>query len=447
VGRHDTGPIDLTTPTPADDRALDQLAGRTLAPPIAPSGDAAGGAGAGTGAEPSARPDRRRDAVDRLPWGRPSDHLMPASIVQGAPLAGGRTARRGRRARPSASPLDTPVISRRRLVVLAAGLVVAAWVAGLAGALAGNEVAARRDEPPRRPSTLGLVVASPRDVEPPSIDVAAVASEIGVSVVAIHRSGASGGDSSGTGLIVTADGEIVTNAHVVGDATTVDVRLPGERDPRVGAVIAVDPANDLALVRIQADGLVPAVFAAPTDVRVGDEVVAVGYALDLDGDPSVTRGVVSALDRSLTTRSGVLNGLVQTDAAISSGNSGGPLVDAFGRVVGINTAVAYGDVDTAANSLGFAIGVAELMPELTDLRTMASGTPVRRGYLGVGLAPRRDGGRGAVVTQVEEDSPADLAGLLTDDVVVILDGRDVLGDGVQLELSVVLGTRAEPTDP
>lgn len=357
--------------------------------------------------------------------------------------------------------------------MLVAGVVVAAWFAGLAGALAGNEVAARRAEPPRRPSTLGLVVAAPRDVEPPAIDVAAVASEIGVSVVAIHRSGTGTGegqgDSSGTGLIVTADGEIVTNAHVVGDATTVNVRLPGEREPRPGAVIAVDLANDLALVRIQADGLTPAVFAAPDDVRVGDEVVAVGYALDLDGDPSVTRGVVSALDRSLTTRSGILNGLVQTDAAISSGNSGGPLVDAFGRVVGINTAVAYGDVDTAANSLGFAIGVAELMPELTDLRTMASGIPVRQGYLGVGLAPRRDGGRGAVVTQVEEGSPADLAGLLDDDVVVSLDSRDVLGDedlmasirdlrpgaivdlvvirdGVQLELSVVLGTRADPVD-
>jgi putative serine protease PepD len=365
------------------------------------------------------------------------------------------------------------MVPRRRFVVLAAGLVAAAWVAGLAGAITGNEVAARLDEPPRRPSNLGLAVAAPREVEPPSIDVAAVAAEIGVSVVAIHRIGdgsdlSSGtGDYSGTGVIVTADGEIVTNAHVVGDATTVDVLLPGERESRPGAVIAVDPANDLALVRIEADGLVPAVFAAPDDVRVGDEVVAVGFALDLDGDPTVTRGIVSALDRSLTTRSGVLNGLVQTDAAISSGNSGGPLVDAFGRVVGINTAVAYGDVDTAANSLGFAIGVAELMPELADLRTIAGGTPVARGYLGVGLAPRRDGSRGAVVTQVEQGSPADLAGLRDDDVVVTLDGRDVLGDedlmasirdlrpgavvelvvlrnGVQLELSVVLGARAEP---
>lgn len=355
-------------------------------------------------------------------------------------------------------------------------MVLAAWFAGLGGAIVGNEVANRRNTPLRRPSTLGLTVAAPRDAEPPAIDVAGVAAEVGISVVSIHRSSGSDpsgttgdGDSSGTGLVLTTDGEILTNAHVVGDATTVDVRLPGEREPRPGAVIAVDPADDLALVRIDADGLTPAVFAAPGDVRVGDEVVAVGFALDLDGDPSVTRGVVSALDRTLSTRAGVLDGLVQTDAAISSGNSGGPLVNAFGRVVGINTAVAYGDVDTAANSVGFAIGVAELVPELADLRATAAGGDVREGYLGVGLASRRDGGGGALVTQVEEGSPADLAGLVVDDVVIELDGREVLGDedliasirdlrpgaqvevsvlrdGVQLELVVVLGTRATSTD-
>lgn len=355
---------------------------------------------------------------------------------------------------------------------------LAAWLAGLIGAVVGNEVVARRTEPPRRPSTLGLSVAAPRTVEPPPIDVASVADQVGPSVVAIHRTvggpdGGAGddegglGESSGTGVVVTSDGEILTNAHVVGDATTVNVRLPGERDPRPGAVIAVDASNDLALVRVAATGLVPAVFAAPDDVRVGDDVVAIGFALDLDGDPSITRGVVSALERSLATRSGILDGLVQTDAAISSGNSGGPLVDAFGRVVGINTAIAYGDVDTAANSLGFAIGVAELLPELDDLRSMAAGLEMRQGYLGVGLQPRHDGGRGAVVTQVEDGSPADLAGLLVDDVVVRLDDTDVLGDedlmaairdldpattvtlevlrgGVSVELRVVLGTRAEP---
>lgn len=352
---------------------------------------------------------------------RVTDHLMPASIGLGAPTPNHRRDRRDRRHRQRGDR------SNRRPLML---LTVAAWIAGLLGALAGTEIADGRAEPPRRASTLGIAVAAPRTDEPGPIDVAAVADEVGISVVAIQRViGVDGelGESAGTGLIVTSDGEIVTNAHVVADADTVNVRLPGESEPRLGAVVAVDASNDLALVRIDATGLAAATFADPADIRVGDEVVAIGYALDLDGDPSVTRGVVSALDRTLSTRAGALNGLIQTDAAISSGNSGGPLIDAFGRVVGINTAVAYGDVDTAANSVGFAISVAELLPELDDLRRAAAGDALEQGYLGVGLDGRHDGGRGAVVTQVELGSAAEQAGLVDGDVVVTANGVDMLG--------------------
>jgi S1-C subfamily serine protease len=204
--------------------------------------------------------------------------------------------------------------------------------------------------------------------------------------------------------------------------------LPGESEPRVGAVIAVDPANDLALIRIDVDDLDVATFADPGDVQVGDQVVAIGYALDLDGDPTVTVGVVSALDRTLSTRDGALNGLIQTDAAISSGNSGGPLVNAAGHVVGINTAVAFSDVDTAANNVGFAISVRELLPEMAALREAANGTPLTEGYMGVGLERRHDGGQGAVITQVELDSPAADAGLRSGDVVIAVDDRAIVGD-------------------
>jgi S1-C subfamily serine protease len=352
---------------------------------------------------------------------RVTDHLMPASIVLGVPTPNRRRDRRDRRHRQRGDRSNP-----RPLMLLS----VAAWIAGLLGALAGTEIADGRAEPPRRASTLGIAVAAPRTDEPGPIDVAAVADEVGISVVAIQRViGVDGelGESAGTGLIVTSDGEIVTNAHVVADADTVNVRLPGESEPRLGAVVAVDASNDLALVRIDATGLAAATFADPADIRVGDDVVAIGYALDLDGDPSVTRGVVSALDRTLSTRAGALNGLIQTDAAISSGNSGGPLIDAFGRVVGINTAVAYGDVDTAANSVGFAISVAELLPELDDLRRAAAGDALEQGHLGVGLDGRHDGGRGAVVTQVELGSAAEQAGLVDGDVVVTANGVDVLG--------------------
>lgn len=363
-------------------------------------------------------PDEQQVAA---PGSTAAEHLLPASVTDGVPS-------------PTTSPTPTsrrrgPQASRWFLAVL--GLLVVAWVAAFAGALVGWNLAERRSAPPRQPSTLGLAVAPERSAPFGPIDVAAVAAEIGTSVVAIQRVVSNGeqiGESAGTGLVLTADGEILTNAHVVAGATQVNVRLAGESEPRTGAVIAVDAANDLALVRIDADDLDVAVFADPDDIRVGDEVVAVGYALDLDGDPSVTRGVVSALGRTLNTRDGALNGLIQTDAAISSGNSGGPLLNAAGQVIGINTAVAYSDVTTAANSVGFAIGAGELLPEIADLRLLADGESLEQGYLGVALVGRLDGGRGAVITEVEAGSPADLAGIRTNDVIIAVDGESMVGD-------------------
>ena len=141
-------------------------------------------------------------------------------------------------------------------------------------------------------------------------------------------------------------------------------------------MLASDPANDLALLKVDASGLTPAVFADPATIAVGDEVVAIGYALDLDGDPTVSKGIISAVGRTMITDLGALDGLLQTDAAISSGNSGGPLVNALGEVVGINTAVYRGDATTAANNIGFAIGAAHVLPRVDDLR--ARKLPARR---------------------------------------------------------------------
>ncbi len=308
--------------------------------------------------------------------------------------------------------------------------VCAAWLSGMGGAFVGTYLANRRDDPPHRPSSLGVVVAPPRDQEYGPIDVASVNAVVGASVVAIQRVIADGplqGESFGTGVIITTDGEILTNAHVVADAKTVNVRLAGETEPRLGAVVARDAANDLALIRVDAVGLTAATFAAVGSVRIGDEVVAIGYALDLDGDPSVTRGIVSALDRTLNTDGGALNGMVQTDAAISSGNSGGPLVNAAGEVLGINTAVATSSSDTAANNVGFAISVERLLAEIDRLRSSSDGAPLVEGYLGVSLDQRHDGGSGALVTGVETGSPADMAGLKTDDVVTAVDGEIING--------------------
>lgn len=345
------------------------------------------------------------------------------------------------------------------------------WLAGLVGALIGVQWAQQRSAPPQKPSTLGVNVVEPRETEMPRLDVEAIANDLAPSVVAVQTNlviNGQAGESLGTGLIVTTDGEIITNAHVVGDATTVHVRLNGESEPRDAAVVISDPSRDLAILRVEASGLRPATFAAPNDVRIGDEVLAIGYALDLDGDPTVTLGIVSSLDRTLATDTGALKGLIQTDAAISSGNSGGPLVNALGHVVGINTLVSSTEVGSTANGLGFAISTVELLPELEQLRAQANGDTLVSGYLGVQLQRRRDGGSGALVAEVVANSAAAKAGIKVGDVVVAVNGEPISGqaalfatirslapreeatvslvrDGTPVEVTAVLGER--PPDP
>jgi len=304
------------------------------------------------------------------------------------------------------------------------------WFAGLVGALIGVEWAQQRSAPLRKPSTLGIEVVNPRTESLPRLDVETIANDVAPSVVVvqseIERFGRAG-ESIGSGLILTSDGEIVTNAHVVGESKTVHVRLTGESEPREAAVIASDPLRDLALLRVDTTGLSPATFAAPGDVHLGDEVMAIGYALDLDGDPTVTLGIVSSLDRTLDTETGSLKGLIQTDAAVSSGNSGGPLVDALGHVVGLTTLASSSGLGSTANGLGFAISTSELLPTLDRLRDEANGSPSEAGFLGVQLDSRTDGGSGALVTEVEPGSAAAKAGIEVGDVVVAVDAEPISG--------------------
>jgi len=332
--------------------------------------------------------------------------------------------------------------SRAPVVIGMTMLLLVALLAGLLGGVVGYQLAEQASGPDRQASTLGIEVAQPRGQELPALDVAEVAAVAGPSVVAIQTVG-DGGGSVGTGVVITSDGEILTNAHVIEGAERINVRLAGETEPREAVLIASDPSRDLALLRVEASGLTAATIADPGDTRVGDEVVAIGYALDLDGDPSVTRGIVSALDRTLTTEQAVLSGLVQTDAAISSGNSGGPLVNALGQVVGINTLVADAQQPgRAANNLGFAISAEQVLSGIDRLR----GTDQQAaGFLGVGLAARADGGSGAQVTDVVPDSPADEAGIRVGDSVIAVNDRPIDGQAALVAVIRDLGPGATVT--
>ena len=294
---------------------------------------------------------------------------------------------------PGVAPLPpAPPASRRprRAFLFVALVASVAWIAGLTGALLGDQLSNWLDKPPSRASDEPLDVAEPRDIIQTRVNVAEVADYVAPSVVTISAD-VNGGTSLGTGVIISTDGEILTNAHVVEDASEIRVRLAGETEPRRVSLLAADRGNDLALLRMSGDGFEAATFADPGSIRLGDEVVAIGFALGLDGEPSVTLGIVSALNRSIGQSDVFLDGLIQTDAAISSGNSGGPLVNAAGEVVGINTAVARDTSTTSATNVGFAISVTEALPIVEALRAQADGALRREAYFGVGLEDRRDG--------------------------------------------------------
>ncbi len=218
-------------------------------------------------------------------------------------------------------------------------------------------------------------------------DIQEVLAKVEPAVVSIETAGIVRGrgsgtvEGAGTGMILTSSGQVLTNDHVVAGANNVSVTLFGQTNLLPARVIGTDPAQDLALLQIEnAHGLPTVQLADSNQARVGDDVLAIGNALALSGGLTVTKGIVSSKDRSLTAtsdltgRSESLSGLLQTDAAINSGNSGGPLVDTAGQVIGMNTAVAESTQGNApAQNIGFAIAIDTIKPLLALLRSGGTG--------------------------------------------------------------------------
>lgn len=199
-------------------------------------------------------------------------------------------------------------------------------------------------------------------------DVSQVADEVVDSVVRVESISRFRGRElvvgTGSGVIVDDQGTIVTNAHVVETADSIVVVLAdGSEYP--GTILEVDAQNDLAAIDIEATGLQPVELGSTADLAVGDGVIAVGYPLGLEGSPSVSTGIVSALDRTLEESGVSLTNVIQTDAAITEGSSGGALFDSSGRLIGITTAVGVSNV--GIEGIGFAIPVESITDRLSTL--------------------------------------------------------------------------------
>jgi S1-C subfamily serine protease len=245
---------------------------------------------------------------------------------------------------------------------------------------------------------------------------------------------------AGTGMVISPDGLVLTNNHVIDGATKITVTLYGQSAPRPATLVGADPSEDLAVIKIQGvSGLPTVTFADSSKVQVGDSVLAIGNALALGSTLTVTEGIVSALNRSEnagdnTGNSENLTGLIQTDAAINAGNSGGPLVNSSAQVIGMNTAVASSSPGNApAEGIGFAIAsntIRAYLPKLERGGVVAS----NKAYMGVGVVDASSvAGQygipssvsGAFVCSVVAGSPADAAGIQAGEVITAFNGQSI----------------------
>jgi putative serine protease PepD len=356
------------------------------------------------------------------------------------------------------STIDSdPKPRRRRLAPLAATLLAGVTVGAGATVAAvraadGDTASAIAGAPVAATSTLtaGQIYA---EASPGVVEITAT----GVTSDASGPFGpAQQGEATGSGFVLDTEGHIVTNAHVVDGASALSVRF-SDGSEATATLVGTDPSTDLAVIDVDvaASKLTPLALADESSVEVGDAVVAIGSPFGLEGP--ITTGIVSALDRTIEAPNGyAIDGAIQTDAAINHGNSGGPLLDASGKVIGVNAQIAS---ESGGNDgVGFAIGVSTVKKVATAL---AAGETVGHAYLGVSL---EDADGGARVAAVTSGGPAADAGVRVGDVITALDGDavgstdevrgaidalevgahatiTVLRGGEQVQLEVTLGSR------
>ena len=352
---------------------------------------------------------------------------------------------------PPVAPAPQPRRPRRTI----AGVVAVALVGGLVGGAGGFGAAYALSD---RSAGSGLTIAPSTGASTaPAGSVAAAAATALPSTVDIQVPMA-GGSAEGSGVVLTADGSVLTNNHVVAGATGPITVTLADGSEHQATVVGTAPSYDLAVIKLQGvSGLTPATLGSSASLQVGQEVVAIGSPQGLSG--TVTSGIVSALDRTVAVQGEdgstvVYNGL-QTDAPINPGNSGGPLVDLQGRVIGIDSAIATANGQGGSVGLGFAIPVDQASRVAQEL--MNGGTATKP-VLGVEGSTGGTGqsAAGATIAAVTPDSPAAQAGLVAGDVVTAVNGTKVddfadliarIGaqtPGSQITLTVGQGSAAHP---
>ena len=309
-----------------------------------------------------------------------------------------------------------------RFTSFLAGAVSVAAVVGvlaLTGAFDDGSATAQRSGPSGNSSSSAATTAAAPTGG--AVDVAAVYARVSPGVVFVEADGSGGGSASGSGFVIDDRGRIVTNEHVVDGAETFRVRFGENGDPVPAKLLGADRSSDLAVLEVDPSrvdgGLRPLTLGSSSDLRPGEPTIAIGSPFGLEG--TVTSGIVSGLDRTIQAPSGFsISGAVQTDAAVNPGNSGGPLLDGQGRVIGVNSQIA---TRSGSNSgVGFAVPIDQVKKVVPVL---ARGDRVRHAYLGVASGDAPQGG--ALVGEVVAGGPADRAGLRRGDRILSVGGEPV----------------------